>query len=41
MLKTIILKTKVENYNPEIMIVTVNKKINSRFFSSDKSKKVP
>jgi hypothetical protein len=26
-------KTGVKNYNPEIMIITVNKKINSRYFS--------
>jgi hypothetical protein len=26
-------KTGQKNYNPEIMIITVNKKINSRYFS--------
>lgn len=32
MIKTIGEKTKTTNYNPEVVIMTVNKKINSRFF---------
>jgi hypothetical protein len=33
MIKKIGEKTNTKNYKPEIMIVTVNKKINSRYFA--------
>jgi hypothetical protein len=36
MIKKIGDKTSNPNYNPEVMIVTVNKKINSRYFSVGK-----
>ena len=33
-------KTKTKNYNPEIVVVIVNKKINSRFYSVEQQKMV-
>jgi len=36
MIKVIGEKTKTAKYNPEIVIVTVNKKINSRYFEVGK-----
>ena len=37
MVKKIAEKTKTPNYKPEIVIVVVNKKINSKFYSMDKA----
>jgi len=37
MIKVMAEKTKTPKYNPEIVIVTVNKKISTRYFEVDKS----
>lgn len=36
MIRTIGVKTKTKNYDPEVNVILVNKKINSRFFSMGK-----
>ena len=37
MIKTIAEKTKTKNYDPEIVYMTVNKKINARFYAGEQN----